>query len=66
MKIFNTDTSPRRKRIDCTQSYTVSTAAAAFLLDTFIHNVRVSITAMTIRNDHKRLATLAMEDRSVP
>ena len=65
MKIFNTDTSPKRKRTDRTQNYTVSTAAA-FFLDTFIHNVRVSITAMTIRNDHKRLVTLAVEVRSVP
>ena len=65
MKIFNTYTSPKRKRTDCTQNYTVSTAAA-LLLDTFIHNVRVSITAMMISNYLKRLATVAMEVRSVP
>lgn len=56
VKIFNTYASPKRKRTDSTQNYTVSTAAA-FLLDTFIHNVRVAITTMTISNDLKRFAS---------
>lgn len=64
MKIFNMHTSLKRKRKDCTQKYTVSTTAA-FLLDTFIHNVMVSIKAMTI-SDLETLASVGMEVRLVP